>query len=186
MLIQTHIFDRYADAKEAIAELEHAGIKAAAISIIGRGGDDLGTLDFFTADRALPVRDDQSLLDQMGLLCIEGVGPVAVAGSLPGLVIQTGLGGNDLLMALITSGHRPEEAEILAEAVHRGATLVSVVVDQGRIGGVAAILEDNHGVMVEERGAAYRDEGWTRYDANLPPYTSEQVFRERMRHEQRA
>lgn len=186
MLIQSHIFDHYTHAKTAVAQLERAGIKSSAVSIMGRGGEDLGSLSLFSATDLAPARTNGSLLDAMGLMCIEGVGPLAVAGSLPSLVAQTGTTGNDLLMALMTLGHKRMDAEILAEAVHRGATLVSVMIDEGRVGGVSAILEDNGGVAPEDRGSAYRDEGWTHYDAKMPPFTSEQVYQERMRYEEAA
>lgn len=186
MLIQTHIFDHYTRAKTAISALESAGINGAAISIVGRGGDDLGNLSLFSTRTDAATKAGRSILDTMGLMCIEGVGPLAVAGSVPSLVAQSGTSGNDLLMALMTMGHKRLEAEILTEAVHRGATLVSVMIDEGRIGGVNAILEDNGGVAPEDRGCAYRSEGWTHYDATMPPFTSEQVYEERMRYEDAA
>lgn len=191
MLIQTHIFDHYTHAKAAVAGLERAGIKSGSISILGRGGEDLMSLSLFSPDN-VPTKDASrgGLLDTMGLMCIEGVGPLAVAGTLPALITQSGSvidsRGNDLVMALMTSGHVREEANVLAEAVHRGGTLVSVVIDEGRIGGVAAILEDKGGVAPEDRGNFYRTEGWTHYDAGMPPFTSEQVYQERMRYEEAA
>lgn len=186
MLIQTHIFDHYTHAKASVTALERAGIKSATISILGRGGEDLVTLPFFSADAPAVAAANQSVLDAMSLMCIDGVGPLAVGGTLPALIAQTGTSGNDLVMALVTSGHNRTSADILAEAVHRGATLVSVVIDEGRIGGVSAILEENGGVAPEERGSAYRSEGWTHYDAKVPPFTTEQVYQERMRYEEAA
>lgn len=186
MLIQTHIFDHYTHAKNAVAALERAGINSNAISILGRGGEDLGSLSLFSVEQVTNIRGAQSLLDVMALMCIDGVGPLAVAGSLPTLIAQTGTSGNDLLMALMTLGHKRTEAEILTESVHRGATVVSVMIDQGRVGGVSAILEDNGGVAAEDRGCAYRNEGWTHYDATMPAFTSEQVYEERMRYEDAA
>ncbi|MFK8251272.1 hypothetical protein [Ancylobacter terrae] len=45
-----------------------------------------------------------------------------------------------------------------------------------------AILDENRRVDCRARGSAYRAAGWNRFDADAPPYTADEIARERQRY----
>lgn len=183
MLTRTYIFDRYTDAKSAVSALEASSISPAFISLVGRGGDDLIYLsDYVPGEQIAPV-NPVGLLDAMGLMVIPGVGPLAVAGWLAAGISARGTSGAAVVATLQAAGHSVEDAEVLAEALHRGASLVAVRVDAVRIEEVEVLLAGAAGVKPANRGAAYRDSGWAGYDPAAKPFTSEQVYDERRRYQ---
>ncbi|HQR90264.1 MAG TPA: hypothetical protein PLH31_13595, partial [Caulobacter sp.] len=84
-----------------------------------------------------------------------------------------------LLGALKEAGHTDEEANVYSEGVRRGGTLVSVKTDEDRAVEIQQILDGRRGVDAIRRGEAYRQSGWTQFDHNASPFSSEQVIRER-------
>jgi hypothetical protein len=133
------------------------------------------------------------LLAGLGMLAIPGLGPVVAAGWLAatavGAVAGAIAGGatGGLLGALKEAGHSDEEANVYAEGVRRGGTLVSVKASGDEITLVEAILNERRGVDALSRGGAYRETGWTGFDPAATPYSAEQVGRERTLYgEQRA
>lgn len=182
MLTRTYIFDRYVDAKGAVSALEQAAISPYFISILGRGGDDLVTLSEYQPETRMAQEDPASLLDSLGLTMISDMGPLAVGGWLAAGTHARGTTGDAVVETLVASGHSQDDAEVFAEALHRGATLVAVRAKDHQIDGVAAMLVRDGGVDAATRGAAYLADGWTGYDSDALPYTSQKVYDERMRY----
>lgn len=124
------------------------------------------------------------LLAGLGMLAIPGLGPVVAAGWLAatavGAVVGAVAGGatGGLLGALKEAGHTDEEANVYAEGVRRGGTLVSVKAHDEDIAQVQTIL-DGRGVSADVRGAAYRANNWSAFDPEASPYSAEDVARER-------
>ena len=87
-----------------------------------------------------------------------------------------------LLGALKESGHSDEEANVYSEGVRRGGTLVSVKADGDEAQRIQAILDGSRGYDAATRGEAYRQSGWSGFDADAKPYTSEQILEERARY----
>jgi hypothetical protein len=56
---------------------------------------------------------------------------------------------------------------------------VTARVADDRVAEANTILEGSRRVNVDTRGDAYRQTGWSRFDADTPVYTDEQVRRER-------
>lgn len=125
------------------------------------------------------------LLAGLGMLAIPGLGPVVAAGWLAatavGAVAGAVAGGatGGLLGALKEAGHSEEEANVYAEGVRRGGTLVSVKAHADEEAKVEAILDRGRGVSASVRGAAYREARWTQFDPDAAPYTSDEIARER-------
>jgi hypothetical protein len=125
------------------------------------------------------------LLAGLGMLAIPGLGPVVAAGWLAATAVGAAVGAvagsatGGLLGALKEAGHSDEEANVYAEGVRRGGTLVSVKAHGDEEARVEAILDGGRGVTASVRGAAYREAAWTRFDADAAPYTAEEVARER-------
>ena len=103
--------------------------------------------------------------------------PRPVAGA--GIGAAGGAATGSLVGALKNSGHTEEDANIYSEGVRRGGTLVSVKVPDAQVTDAQAVLDRNGSVDATTRGAAYRQSGWTSFDAQAPAYTSDEVDRER-------
>ncbi len=110
------------------------------------------------------------LLAGLGLLAIPGLGPVVAAGWLVTTVAGAGIGAaggaatGGIVGALKNAGHSDEDANVYAEGVRRGGTLLSArVPDELATQAEAALLRYNS-VDAATRGADYRAGGWTRFD----------------------
>jgi hypothetical protein len=71
------------------------------------------------------------------------------------------------------------DANVYAEGVRRGGTLVTAHVDDQRVSQAREILQRSRSVDLVARRNAYREAGWSRFDEAAPAYTDEQVRRER-------
>jgi stress response protein YsnF len=86
-----------------------------------------------------------------------------------GAAMGTAAGG--LIDALIGTGVPEGDANIYAEGVHRGGSLLSVQVDDEQAANrAAAIMDQHHVVDIDRRGAEFRQAGWTHFDPNATPY----------------
>ena len=116
------------------------------------------------------------------------VGPVVAAGWLAataaGAVAGAAVGGaaGGIVGALTDEGVPESDAHVYAEGVRRGGTLVTARVDDSMASQAQSILQRHKSVDVTARGAAYRESGWTRFDAAAPAYTSDEVLKERSRY----
>jgi hypothetical protein len=125
------------------------------------------------------------VLAGLGLIAIPGLGPVVAAGwlaaaavgAVTGAVVAGAAGG--LVGALTHAGVSQEEADFYAEAVRRGGTLVSAQVADDKAAGAEMALKETPYVDVTSRRQAYRDSGWTGFDAAAAPYSVEEIEAER-------
>lgn len=189
--VVTGLFDTYADAERAVRSLRDAGIPQDDISLVANnsGGehDSLVHVDRGSAAAADAGKGAEiggvvggigGLLAGLGMLAIPGVGPVVAAGWL-GATLIGALGGaavggvaGGLVGALTDAGVPEEQAHVYAEGVRRGGTVVSARVDDNLVSEARSILNRSRNVDVDERAAAYRNEGWSRFDENGPGYTA--------------
>jgi hypothetical protein len=197
----TRLFDTYGDAERAVTELERLGVPHRDISIVGHKHDtahDGRTYD----DAGERAADDAGkgasaggvlgaaggLLAGLGLLAIPGLGPVVAAGWLAstavgaavGVVAGGAVGG--IVGALTHAGVSEDEANVYAEGVRRGGTLVSVKTGDSHVEAARTVLDNYNPVNLATRGAAYRASGWSRYEDTAPAYTPEQIAAERRRY----
>ena len=189
----TALYDTHDDALSAVKALENAGVPSDHISIVsykdgkreveGQGNDaaeGAGT----GAGIGAVVGGAAGLLTGLGMLAIPGVGPVVAAGWLvataAGAVVGGAAGG--IVGAMIESGISEEDANVYAEGVRRGGSLVAAKVDNDRALSGQAILDQSRAVNVPARRASYSSEGWKQFDDRAEPYTLEQIDQERMRY----
>lgn len=197
----TRLFDSYADASAAVAELERLGVSHDDLSIVAtkrNHGDRDGP------DGIDNVNDDGDvtrgastgavlggvggLLAGLGLLAIPGLGPIVAAGWLASTAVGAGIGAaggaatGGIVGALKKSGHTDDEANVYSEGVRRGGTLVSARVDDALAPEVEATLDRNKSVDATTRGASYREAGWSTFDDKAPAYTDDEVAIERNRY----
>jgi hypothetical protein len=120
------------------------------------------------------------LLAGLGLLAIPGLGPVVAAGWLASTAALAVAGGatGGLIGALTQSGVSEEDANVYAEGVRRGGTLVTARVPDAERARCEAIL-DRASVNLRDRAAFYQKSGWSRFDPAAPAYTEEQIRNER-------
>jgi hypothetical protein len=184
------LYDNYEDAAQTVRDLETAGIDKDISLVSGDpahrpaekpaeseagSGAEIGT------GVGAVAGGGAGLLAGLGMLAIPGVGPAVAAGWLVALVAGAvgGAAAGGLLGALVGSGITNEHAEVYAEAVRRGGTLVSVKASDEDAARAEQIMDSNRAVDVAVRRAAYVQGGWTRFDPSAPTYTEEAVEVER-------
>jgi hypothetical protein len=204
----SRLYNDYDAASRVVHDLELAGVPESDVSIVASNADSWysdgvargkpGTVTSGRVDRDADGTDDRAeaagtgagigatiggaagLLAGLGLLAIPGVGPVVAAGWLASTALGALAGGatGGALGALTQAGISDEDAPIYAEGVRRGGSIVSVRVSDRDRARVEAIL-DRSAVDIRARAADYRKSGWTDFDENAPPYTSDEVRKER-------
>jgi hypothetical protein len=186
------LFDDYRDAEGAIRELESMSVPSTDINLIANNaGNRYGDYPRYGVDR--PARTDHTdtasgagtgagigavlggaagLLAGIGALAIPGVGPVVAAGALAATLAGAGVGAavGGLVGALVEAGIPREQADIYAEAVRRGGTLVTVRTDDAVSDRVSDILNRHSPVDIEERVESWRQTGWQGFDERAEPY----------------
>ena len=195
----TGLFDRYQDARTVVQDLEAAGVPHHDISIVANDahGEHLNS-----ADKASKAGEDAGkgagigaaiggvggLLAGIGLLAIPGLGPVVAAGWLASTVVGAvggaAIGGaaGGLVGALTSAGVSEDDANVYAEGVRRGGTLVSAKVDDDHVTTARSILNGDRTVDIVGRRELYVNGGWTRFDDTAPAYTADEVAAERARY----
>lgn len=189
----TGLFDSYDDATQAVRDLEAAGIPHRDISIVannaenrwsaptGRTAEKPGSGAATGASMGAALGGGAGLLAGLGLLAIPGLGPVVAAGWLAATAVGAVAGGaaGGLVGSLTSAGVNPEHAQIYAEGVRRGGSIVTARVDDALASRAESLLSDRGAIDPDVRGAAYRESGWSRFDPNAPPFTVEEIERER-------
>lgn len=185
----SRLYEDYGAAARAVRDLEAAGLSHSDISLVSNNsngwyknqstlngaervpGDDRPTNAATGAGVGATVGGAAGLLAGLGLLAIPGVGPVVAAGWLVATIAGVAAGGatGGVIGALIKSGVSREDANVYAEGIRRGGTLVSARILDGDRTRYEAIL-DRSAVDTIERGASYRTTGWSGFDEAAGPY----------------
>lgn len=191
----TRLYDNYDDAAFIVGELERGGIPARDISIVANNAEEWYPDDDDDEDRTSPagtgagigsvIGGGAGLLAGLGIVAIPGVGPVVAAGVLAATAAgaiagaAAGAAAGGLVGALTHHGISEENAHVYAEGVRRGGTLVSVRSESLAMGDIDAIMSRRPTVDIAARGQYYRDSGWRKFDESQPPYTPDEIRRER-------
>lgn len=193
------LFDDYTTASEAVRDLELSGIPTEDISIIANNADhpdrtsspddsDAAEDAGIGAGIGAAVGGVGGLLTGLGMMAIPGVGPVVAAGwlaatgvgALAGAAVGGAAGG--LIGSLTSAGIPEHDANLYAEGVRRGGSLVTARLDDSRAAEARSILERRSAVDLNKRERAYRETGWSTFDENAPPFTPDEIRRERDLH----
>jgi hypothetical protein len=181
----SRLFDDYADAQKAVLHLQEAGVDQDDISLIANNADKWYSPDYAAgAGKGAAIGAGfggfGGLLAGLGLLAIPGLGPVVAAGWLAaaaaGAVAVGAAGGVIGMMA--EAGVAVNEAEVYAESIRRGGSLVSARVEASDKERLEAILHPSS-VDIEQRRAALTSSGWSNFDPAAPDFTAEEIRRER-------
>jgi hypothetical protein len=193
----SRLYNNYADAQRAVGELEAAGVPHSDISIVANNSDswyspnnkierDHDGVDDRTegAEKGAGVGAGlggaAGLLAGLGLLAIPGLGPVVAAGWLAATAVGAAAGAatGGVIGALTQAGVSKEDAEVYAEGVRRGGTLVSAKVADADRGRLDTIL-NRSAVDLPSRRAAWQQSGWKNYDPAAKAYSADEVRKER-------
>jgi hypothetical protein len=189
------LYDEMEDATDVIQDLVDEGFDRANISLTAY--DPEGRYARYLDVEGVEVEEDVDMQDAVGFgavvgtlgglvvglaaIGIPGVGPAITAGTIGATLLSAGVGAaaGGLIGALVEAGIPDEEAEMYAEGVRRGGTLIVVETTEARAEEAAELMEDYDPVDVEERAETWQEQGWEGYDEEAEPYTEEQITRER-------
>src|SRR5215207_1191990 len=200
----SRLYKDYDTGARVVDELERAGIPRDDISIVANNESGWFDRNRTTSrvdrdhDRDNDGRDDRAegaaagagigaslggvagLLAGLGLLAIPGIGPVVAAGWLASTAAVAAAGGTagGLIGALTQSGIGEDDAHAYAEGVRRGSTLVMARVPDADRARIETIM-DRAAVDIGHRAETWRKSGWDRFDPDAPPYTADEIRRER-------
>ena len=189
----TRTYDRFEDARAVVHKLKAAGFTDSDIKVMAHEDhhrEDIGTdVDSPSGDGSAAgtgatvgagLGGAAGLLTGLGLMAIPGVGPLVAAGWLAttaaGAVAGavTGAAAGGVVGALTDSGIDKADAETYAEAVRRGAILISVDATDTTEAHVRSVMDSNRPADLVSRRQVWEKDGWTSYNPAAQPYTPEQ------------
>jgi hypothetical protein len=167
------LFDSIADAQGARDDLIGSGIENDRISIVTRPANDAMFPNDPTeaaegagigATAGAIAGGAAGLLASLGQLMIPGIGPLLAAGSIVAILTGAGIGAatGGIIGALIGLGIPHREAEIYAEGIKRGGTLLSVDSTDNDADRIAAVMSQHDAVDIEKRALEWEAAGWQR------------------------
>jgi hypothetical protein len=184
----TRLFDSYDTALRAALDLKHAGFTDRDVSLVASranaeqaepryaetsaAADDAGTGATFGGALGAAA----GLMAGMGVLAIPGIGPVVAAGWLASTLAVGAAGAvaggvtGGIVGALTSSGTDEADAQVYAESVRRGDTLVTARVPDNRVLEATRLLARYPAVDPAAREAEYRGAGWERFNEAGQPY----------------
>lgn len=198
-----HLYDDHATARKVLEELERSGVATEDISLLASetaahypsnsgviesstrhvaAADSHGTANGAMVGGAIGA--GAGILAAIGSLAIPGLGPLVAAGVLA-TALATATGGavaGGLIGALTSYGIEERDAQVYAEGIRRGGTLVSVRTSDERAVAVEAIMTRHDPINTTERRQAYSEKGWSTYDPAAPVYTRAEIERDRVRY----
>jgi len=185
-----HDFD---DAQRAVDALVRAGVDRTKISLVanntaGEYSDylnaDYDSEDAVTAEQGAAFGAASGgiigALAGLGALAIPGIGPVIAAGPLIAALTGGAVGAlagaptGGLVAGLIKTHHMDaEDAEVYAEGVRRGETLLTVQVEDSEVSRTRDMLNQYNPTDVHGEASTWRSQGWSRFDETKTPSADE-------------
>lgn len=184
MATLTKVYERHDVARQVVRELETAGFSSSSITllankIISDQYNDVGNATEAETGVGVGavVGGATGLLTGLGVLAIPGLGPVVAAGWLATTALGAVAGGvtGGLVGALMNADVPEDHAHVYSEAVRRGATLLSIKVEERDIPLAQAILERHTSIDPVRRGAEYRESGWKQFDPAAADFVPEGI-----------
>ncbi|MBP2303685.1 DUF2382 domain-containing protein [Azospirillum melinis] len=205
------LYDHRSDAETASRDLQAAGFESSVIEILshsdlssgGWGDRDLSgsptgtTAGTLTGDSSIGAASGMARSDLStgyvaspntvpgtgaGLGMESGLGAGAGMGTIGSGGVMTGTGSGGMLTRLASWGIPNQDAQVYAEGVRRGGSLLKLRLEEEDVDRAMDVLERGNVVDVEERGSAYRETGWTGYDETADYYDEQSAEEERVRY----
>lgn len=184
------IYDTYGQARQAVADLNAAGVPDKNISLVANKHvsaeyDDVDEHEGAATGAGIgaAVGGAGGLLAGLGIMAIPGIGPVVAVGWLASTLVGAlaGAATGGIVGALVDAGVSKEDAEVYSEAIRRGGTLLTVQAEDNQAPAVEAILNRHQPIDPLRRRDEYRSAGWKGYDPKAKPYDLSEAERERIR-----
>jgi hypothetical protein len=167
--VTSYLYDDAKQARNAVQALESAGFSDGEISIVARAEDGTVTNDNSESSGAVTgaevggvVGVGAGILTALGVMAIPGIGPLVGAGMLATAIV-TGTGGvlaGGLVGALTDFGIDEVDADVYAEGIRRGNSLVTVTTSDDRLSEADGILRQYAPVDTVSRRDEYTRDGW--------------------------
>ena len=180
----TRMYDTYTEAQAVVSALEAGGVPHSEISLVAnadaRGRSTVadgtaaethaGTGTGTGATLGTLLGGGAGLLAGIGSLAIPGVGPVIAAGWLVATLTGAGIGAasGGLIGALTGAGVSNDEANVYAEGVKRGGSLVTVRADEADAPRIEAILAQHTTPDWQQRRTSYGND-WSSFKPGPDP-----------------
>lgn len=180
----TRMYDSYGEAQSVVQALEAGGIPHSDISLVANadatGRSSLtdgttaethaGTGTGTGATLGTLLGGGAGLLAGIGSLAIPGVGPVVAAGWLVATLTGAGIGAasGGLLGALTGAGVSNDEANVYAEGVKRGGSLVTVRADESQASRIEGILAQHATPDWQQRRTSFGND-WSGFKPGPDP-----------------
>jgi hypothetical protein len=173
----TRLYASYDEAAAVVADLETAGFQHSDISLVGNHVEEERETGPGAGIGAV-VGGGAGLLAGIGMLAIPGIGPVVAAGWLVATLAGAGVGGvaGGLIGSMVKAGVSDEEAQVYAEGIRRGGSLVSVRADERRAVEAERIMDQRGNADWRTLDKEYRAAGWTRFDESAGRYVPPSVM----------
>jgi hypothetical protein len=167
--VVSYLYDDHAQATRAVAELESADFSSNEVSLVARAAD--GTLTNETGNHSGAITGAEiggvagagaGILAALGVMAIPGIGPVVAAGMLATTLVTTtgGIVAGGLIGALTDYGVDSDDADVYAEGIRRGSSLVTVRTSDDRWQEADSILRRHAPVNTSDRRDEYVESGW--------------------------
>ena len=181
----SRLFKDYAAAQAAVKALEDAGIPSDDISIVANNADkrfdpELATAAGKGAAVGAGFGGVGGLLAGLGLLAVPGLGPIVAAGWLAATAAGAAAVGaaGGVIGMLAEAGVATNDAEVFAESIRRGGSLVSARVPDDQKAQFEAVL-DPASENIETQRKALTATGWQRFDPAAPDYSAVEIKSDR-------
>jgi len=194
------LYHNFDDAQNAVDELVRGGVDRNKISLVANNAtgeytnyvnSDYDSEDAVTAEQGAAFGAASGgiigALAGLGALAIPGIGPVIAAGPLVAALTGGAIGAlagaptGGLVAGLVKTHHMDaEDAELYAEGVRRGDTLLTVQVEDSDVSRTRDILNKYSPSDVHNEASTWRSEGWSRFDESTTPKPEDvQTYRSR-------
>jgi hypothetical protein len=162
----TGFFNSNTDATAAVEALKDAGIPWDDVSLISPTGEEIDA-DNSTAE-GIGVG---GILVGLAAFAIPGIGPVVGAGWLASAIAGAAAGSvaGGAIGALTGAGVDERDAQVYAETIKRGGSVVTVRAEGNQADLASSILMQAGAVKLEDRRAEYETAGWEHFDETIEP-----------------
>jgi uncharacterized membrane protein len=162
------LFDTHEEARKAVDALEDAGISSNDITVIGPDDDTAASGAAEGAGFGAAVGGVGGLLAGLGAFAIPGIGPVVGAGWLATTLAGMAAGGlaGGLVGSLTEAGVDDRDANVYAEGIKRGGTMVVARADDAQAEPAEAILGQHGRIDIQSRRSEYEASGWNAFEEN--------------------
>lgn len=197
-------FDSIAEAASVARDLRAAGFLESDVNVVANNAQPGSVSDANPSPPRATVAEDAATGAATGVvaggalggaaglaasllgLAIPGIGPIMAAGPIAAALVGAGAGAvaGGLIGGLVDVGVPETDAEYYAEAVRRGGALVTVRTDASRTEEAENMMRQHGAIDIEDRVARWRSTGWKGYNPNDPPFSYDEIERDRTTYRQ--